>query len=88
VVVAGGALESEPVGARTALLIPRAAGEHARVAALGWRGSLTVGGHTRLIDGVDRNRGGSPRAAAAAGMRRRSASTRRSRAPTAARWSC
>ncbi len=58
VVVADGRLLSEPVGARTALLVPRRGA--ARVAALRWRGSLRAGGATRLIDGVNRNRGRIP----------------------------
>jgi hypothetical protein len=58
VVVADGALLSEPVGARTALLVPSSG--PARVAALRWRGTLSAGAATRLVDGVDRNRGRIP----------------------------
>lgn len=58
VVVAGGALLSEPVGARTALLAARDGA--VRVAALRWRGSVAAGGATRVLDGVDRNRGRIP----------------------------
>lgn len=48
------------MGARTAFLVPKAATEPARVAALRWSGSLTAGGASRLVDGVNRNRGRIP----------------------------
>ena len=53
-----GTLLSEPVGARTGLVIPRTG--RPRIAALRWRGRITAGGATRLVDGVDRNRGRIP----------------------------
>jgi exopolysaccharide biosynthesis protein len=59
-VLDAGAVLSEPVGARTAFLVPRSAGEPARVAALRWGGTLTAGGASRLVDGVNRNRGRIP----------------------------
>jgi hypothetical protein len=49
-----GALLSEPVDGRSALLV--AAGK-ASVAPLRFRGSVTINGVTRLIDGVERTRG-------------------------------
>jgi exopolysaccharide biosynthesis protein len=57
-VVVDGTVLSEPVGARTAFLVLRTGA--ARVAALSWAGSLTAGGASRLVDGVDRNRGRIP----------------------------
>lgn len=59
-VVDSGAVLSEPVGARTAILVPRRQDDPARVAALRWSGSLTAGGASRLVDGVNRNRGRIP----------------------------
>ncbi len=56
----GGRLLSEPVGARSALLVPRAREEAARVAALRWAGEVEAGGRRRLLDGVDRTRGRIP----------------------------
>jgi hypothetical protein len=58
IVVAGGRLLSEPVGARTAFVVPR--GGPPRIAPLRWRGRVRAGGTSRLLDGVDRNRGRIP----------------------------
>jgi exopolysaccharide biosynthesis protein len=58
VVAAGGRLLSEPVGARTALVIGRDG--TARVTALRFHGRLAAGGARRLVDGVNRNRGRIP----------------------------
>jgi phosphodiester glycosidase len=60
VLAVDGRLVSEPVGARTALLVPSAPDEPIRVAALRWRGSVSLGGRGRLLDGVDRLRGRIP----------------------------
>jgi hypothetical protein len=60
VVVSDGAVLSEPVGARSAFLVPAATTEPARVAAPRWAGSLAAGGGTRVVDGVNRNRGRIP----------------------------
>lgn len=49
-----GQLLSEPVGGRSALLVGAGG---AAVAPLRFRGSVTINGVTRLIDGVDRTRG-------------------------------
>ena len=49
-----GELLSEPVGGRSALLVGAAG---ATVAPLRFRGSVTINGVTRLIDGLDRTRG-------------------------------
>jgi hypothetical protein len=60
VLAVGGQLVSEPVGNRTALLVPRSSGQRARIAALGFRGAVTLGGRRRVVDGVDRLRGRIP----------------------------
>ncbi len=49
-----GQLLSEPVGGRSALLVGAAG---ATVAPMRFRGSVTINGVTRLIDGLDRTRG-------------------------------
>jgi hypothetical protein len=59
-VIDDGTVLSEPVGARTAFLVPRSVTEPVRVAALRWDGSLIAGGASRLVDGVNRNRGRIP----------------------------
>lgn len=58
VLVDRGTVLSEPVGARSALLISRTG--RTRIAALRWRGRITTGGASRIVDGVDRNRGRIP----------------------------
>jgi hypothetical protein len=60
VLAIGGRLLSEPVGVRSALLVPRTRDEAARVAALRWAGEVEVDGRRRLLDGVDRTRGRIP----------------------------
>ena len=55
-----GRLVSEPVAGRSALLIPRAPSDRALVAPLRFAGRATVGGRTRLLDGVDRRPGRIP----------------------------
>jgi hypothetical protein len=55
-----GRLVSEPVGGRSALLLPRLPGGRARLAALRFDGSVSVGGETRLLDGVNRVVGSIP----------------------------
>jgi exopolysaccharide biosynthesis protein len=54
VVAAAGELLSEPVGPRTAFIAPD------RIAAVRWRGKVTAGGKTRILDGVNRTRGRIP----------------------------
>lgn len=49
-----GRLVSEPVGGRSALLLPRAAAEPPAVSALRFAGRATIAGESRLLDGVDR----------------------------------
>ena len=56
----GGTLVSEPVGVRTALLVPRSPDRPPRIAALRWAGEVQAGGRRRLLDGVDRTRGRIP----------------------------
>ena len=58
--VVRGRLVSEPVGGRSALLVPRTAGDPALVAPLRFAGRASVGGRTRLLDGVDRRPGRIP----------------------------
>jgi hypothetical protein len=53
----GGELESEPVDGRSVLLLPAAPLARPRIAALSFEGSVTIGGRTRLLDGVNRVRG-------------------------------
>jgi len=60
VLALGGELASEPVGARSALLVPRDRGAAPRVEALRWAGTVEAGGRVRLLDGVDRRRGRIP----------------------------
>jgi Phosphodiester glycosidase len=57
--VVRGRLVSEPVGGRSALLVPQA-GEPSLVAPLRFAGRASVGGRTRLLDGVDRRPGRIP----------------------------
>lgn len=54
VLAAAGALLSEPVGGRSALVL---GADRRRVAALRFTGAATVGGVTRLLDGVNRRLG-------------------------------
>ncbi len=56
----GGRLVSEPVGARTALFVPRSAAQRVMVRAPRFRGTATLAGHRRAVDGVDRIRGRIP----------------------------
>jgi hypothetical protein len=55
--VAGGELASEPVDGRSVLLLPSDPLARPRVAALSFDGSVTIGGATRALDGVNRLRG-------------------------------
>jgi hypothetical protein len=56
----GGRLVSEPVGGRSALLLPRAPADRPLVEAVRFAGRASVGGRTRLLDGVDRRPGRIP----------------------------
>jgi hypothetical protein len=58
IVAADGAVLSEPVGARTALVVPPDG--RAGIRPLRWRGRVRIDGATRLLDGVDRERGRIP----------------------------
>jgi hypothetical protein len=60
VLAVGGRLVSEPVGGRSALVLPRAVSEPSLVSPLRFAGRATVGGRTRLLDGVDRRPGRIP----------------------------
>jgi hypothetical protein len=60
VLAVGGELVSEPVGGRTALLLPRSPARRVTIAPLRFRGSATLGGRKRVVDGVDRIRGRIP----------------------------
>jgi hypothetical protein len=60
VLAVGGQLVSEPVGNRTALLVPRSPADRVTVAPLRFRGTVTLGGARRIVDGVDRLRGRIP----------------------------
>jgi hypothetical protein len=55
--VLGGKLVSEPVGGRTALLLPGPGGGRARVAGLRSRAVVRASGEERLLDGINRARG-------------------------------
>jgi hypothetical protein len=55
-----GQLVSEPVGGRTALLVPRPGAGRVSIASLRFAGAVTLGSERRLIDGVDRIRGRIP----------------------------
>jgi hypothetical protein len=55
--VSGGQLVSEPVDGRSALLVPADPLARPRVTPLSFRGSVTIGGATRMLDGVNRVRG-------------------------------
>ena len=55
--VSGGELASEPVDGRSALVLPANPLARPRVAALTFGGSVTAGGRTRALDGVNRVRG-------------------------------
>jgi phosphodiester glycosidase len=57
VVISDGRLFSEPVQNRSALLVPRDARAPPRIATVSFDGAVTVGGRSRIIDGVDRLRG-------------------------------
>ena len=59
-VVGDGRMSSEPVNGRSAILIPRSRSARPEVARLRFRGSATVDGRTRMLDGVDRVRGRIP----------------------------
>jgi hypothetical protein len=52
-----GRLLSEPLTGRTSFVLPNAAGSGARLAQLGFRGSVSINGNSRLLDGIDRVRG-------------------------------
>jgi hypothetical protein len=56
----GGRLVSEPVGGRSALLVPAGVATRPRVAELKFAGAVVSGGHRRLLDGVDRRPGRIP----------------------------
>jgi hypothetical protein len=56
----GGRLVSEPVGGRSALLVPSAVSARLRVGELSFSGEVTAGSRKRLIDGVDRRPGRIP----------------------------
>ena len=60
VLAVGGRLVSEPVGNRTALLVPRSPADRVSVAPLRFRGAVTLRGQRRIVDGVDRLRGRIP----------------------------
>jgi phosphodiester glycosidase len=60
VLAIGGRLVSEPVGGRTALLVPRLATRRVSIASLRFHGTVTLGAQSRAIDGVDRLRGRIP----------------------------
>jgi hypothetical protein len=60
VLAVGGQLVSESVGNRTALLVPRSPAGRVTVAPLRFRGTVTLGGQRRIVDGVDRLRGRIP----------------------------
>jgi hypothetical protein len=55
--VSGGELASEPVDGRSTLILSADPLARPRVASLSFRGSVNVGGRSRLLDGVDRVRG-------------------------------
>jgi hypothetical protein len=52
-----GRLVSEPVGGRSALLIPRSPGARPEIAPLRFAGEVAIGARRRLLDGVDRTPG-------------------------------
>jgi Phosphodiester glycosidase len=56
----GGRLVSEPVGGRSALLVPAGAATRLRVAELKFAGAVVSGNRKRLLDGVDRRPGRIP----------------------------
>ncbi|HLM50615.1 MAG TPA: phosphodiester glycosidase family protein [Solirubrobacteraceae bacterium] len=56
-VVAGGRLVSEPVDGREALVVPADRAAPVRLERLAWSGRVTVGARTRLLDGIERERG-------------------------------
>jgi exopolysaccharide biosynthesis protein len=58
--VVRGRLVSEPVGGRSALLLPRSPGAPPEIAPLRFAGELAVGTRRRLLDGVDRAPGSIP----------------------------
>jgi hypothetical protein len=53
----GGRLLSEPVDGRSALIVPADPAQAPRVARTEFAGSVSVGAHTRILDGVERRRG-------------------------------
>ena len=55
-----GSLVSEPVGGRSALLVPRSSTGRVSIAALRFGGRVTFDGRNREVDGVDRIRGRIP----------------------------
>ena len=55
--VSDGQLASEPVDGRSALILPADPLSRPRIAALRFRGSVTIGGERRLLDGINRVRG-------------------------------
>jgi hypothetical protein len=55
--VSGGELESEPVEGRSVLLLRAGPLGRPQIAALSFDGSVSIGGRTRLLDGVNRVRG-------------------------------